>query len=277
MATRLQIIGIALLTNIGINTAGYAVSAYQKTEKYYDTCGSLSFIASSAVSLGLSTRFKPSLIHPRHVLLGITTSFWASRLLVFLTSRVRRMKGDRRFDGVKEDPKQFAVYWAMQSAWVGIVSFPTVAVLATPAAGLARVGWLTVAGLGIWATGFGFEVVADAQKAEWQNKFGHERFTKFIDSGLWSLCRYPNYFGEMTLWTGSYIMAASAFPKSLKARIGFASSPLFVTYLLTRLSGIPTQERQAQARFKGNMDYARYVENTNILFPGRPYRKEEKP
>ncbi|KAJ3245311.1 hypothetical protein HDU78_009556 [Chytriomyces hyalinus] len=258
---------LALSANATINIVGFGVSSAQQTEVYYDACGSSAFAASALTALAATTRLRPSAIHPLHIALGATTTVWAARLFEHLTSRVHRLGGDSRFDAVKTDPAKFSVYWAIQTMWVGIVSLPAVVVLATPAARLMRFGPLAGLGLGLWATGFTIEAVADKQKADWQNRLGAERKGKFIDEGLWTLARYPNYFGEMTLWTGSYVMAVSALPLSAATVTGFAASPLFITLLLTQLSGIPLQEKQAAVRFHGNAAYAEYVKRTNLLVP----------
>ncbi len=54
------------------------------------------------------------------------------------------------------------------------------------------------AGAALWASGFTIEAVADAQK--WAFKRNPANEGRFIDTGLWSLARYPNYGGEMMLW-----------------------------------------------------------------------------
>ncbi|KAJ3060280.1 hypothetical protein HDU99_005991 [Rhizoclosmatium hyalinum] len=261
----------ALGANVGINLVGYAVSAALQTEHFYDMCGTGSFLAGSLAAL-LS---HPGPVHTRQWLMLATTGTWAARLLHHLVTRVHRMGGDRRFDNVKTKPLIFLIYWTVQVIWVAVVSMPTIVVLSTDSKLLPNLSWLDYVGLTVWTLGFVFETVADRQKAVWQNKHGKNRFTKFIDTGLWSWCRYPNYFGEISLWVGSYVMATCAFPDSQLAKYGFAASPLFITYILTRLSGIPLQEAQARKRFKGNAEYAAYVKSTNLLFPW-PFKRASK-
>ncbi|KAI8616614.1 hypothetical protein BC830DRAFT_1063235 [Chytriomyces sp. MP71] len=264
VATR---IGLGLAANAGLNMVVGAYSVAHKTEKWFDFCGSLAFLASVLVPLAATTGLQIERIHPLHVALGATTCVWATRLLYHLTSRIHRLGEDKRFDAIKVNRIRFSVSWLIQTLWVGLVSYPTVRIVSTQAEDLAPLNTLAFTGLGIWALGFGFEAVADKQKSDWQTRMGKERRSKFINEGLWSLCRYPNYFGELTLWAGSFLMAISAFPFSLSTIIGFAVSPAFIALLLFKLSGIPPQERLAAERFKGNAAYAEYVRKTNTLIP----------
>ncbi|KAJ3009081.1 UNVERIFIED_CONTAM: hypothetical protein HDU68_002841, partial [Siphonaria sp. JEL0065] len=153
----------ALGSNLAINTIGYVISAAKQTEKYYDLCGTSSFVASSFVALGSHESLLT--LHARHVALLLTTSVWALRLLVHLWTRVHRLGGDSRFDGVKTKPLVFAIYWLVQALWVAVVSMPTVVVLAHPSQVLPPLNMFDFLGLAVWAAGFTLEVVADQQKA----------------------------------------------------------------------------------------------------------------
>ncbi|KAI8619811.1 hypothetical protein BC830DRAFT_1165034 [Chytriomyces sp. MP71] len=257
-----------LATDVAINTIGFVYSAIHQTEHFYDACGTGSFLASSAVTVvhRLLTRPGAGLAGRQLLLLG-TTGVWATRLYLFLTRRIHRLGRDSRFNGVKDKPALFSVYWAVQALWVAIVVLPTVVVIAEDADKVAPLGTFDALGFAVWMLGFLLEAVADQQKAVWQTKLGPNRGKEFIHTGLWSLCRYPNYAGEITLWFGSYLMAASAFPQSLAAKYGFSVSPLFIMFILTNLSGIPIQEAQARKRFRNNAEYAKYVTATPLLIP----------
>jgi steroid 5-alpha reductase family enzyme len=125
-----------------------------------------------------------------------------------------------------------------------------------------ELGGFALAGFLVWAFGFGFEVVADAQKSRFradpQNK------GKFIDSGLWSRSRHPNYFGEIVLWIG---VAIIALPVLRGWQWLTLISPIFVTVLLTRISGVNMLEKRADEKWGDQEDYERYKETTPVLIP----------
>ena len=115
---------------------------------------------------------------------------------------------------------------------------------------------------GLWAFGFAIEVVADAQK----NRFNAnpEIKGKFISTGLWSRSRHPNYFGEIVLWVGVTIIALPVLQGWQWIAI---ISPIFVTLLLTRVSGIPLLEKKADQKWGGQEEYEEYKEKTPVLIP----------
>ena len=62
------------------------------------------------------------------------------------------------------------------------------------------------------------------------------------DAGLWRWSRHPNYFGEITLWTGVLIIAIPVLEGWQWATL---ISPVFVAFLLTKVSGVPMLEKAA--------------------------------
>ena len=118
------------------------------------------------------------------------------------------------------------------------------------------VGWT------IWLGGMLLEVVADYQKYTFRsNPANHD---KWISHGLWSVVRYPNYLGEILLWTGLFISASSTFKGADYLSV---ISPLFVAFLLTKVSGVPLLEHQSMKRWKDNPEFLSYVQRTPKMIP----------
>jgi steroid 5-alpha reductase family enzyme len=108
-------------------------------------------------------------------------------------------------------------------------------------------------------------VVADSQKRAFRKNPNNKG--KFIDTGIWSWSRHPNYFGEMTLWFGRAVMAL---PVLSGLQWVTLISPIFVVFLLTKVSGIPTLAKKAKQRWGDDADYQAYVANTSLLIPLPP-------
>ena len=131
--------------------------------------------------------------------------------------------------------------------------------------------------MGLWIVGFTFEVVANYQKQQWRKEVGKDYKRSFISHGLWSLSRHPNYFGECVLWLGSYLVCSSAFSAAVEKQIlfhwmarGAVFSPMFVTFLITRVSGIPLLEKENDRRLKDVVAYWRYKKETSMFVPTWP-------
>jgi steroid 5-alpha reductase family enzyme len=150
--------------------------------------------------------------------------------------------------------------WTIQGLWV---SFTLAAALAAVTSSLQPdLGIPALIGLLIWIAGFSIEVIADQQKSRF--KASPENAGKFIRSGLWSRSRHPNYFGEILLWIG---IAIIALPVLRGWQYVTLISPIFVTLLLTRISGVPLLEKRADEKWGGQPDYEAYKANTPVLVP----------
>ena len=226
-----------------------------QTEHYFDLTGSITYLSSLAAV---------AILHPsldiRGLVLCLLIAIWAIRLGSFLFTRVKRAGSDSRFDLIKINFFRFLLTWTLSGTWVYV----------TMAAALAAVGstesapldtWFA-AGLALWLAGFVFEVTADTQKTRFRADPANEG--KFIASGLWSISRHPNYFGEIVLWIG---IAVIAFPVLSGWQYITLISPVFVIFLLTRVSGINMLERAGEQRWGDDPEYQAYLDSTPALVP----------
>jgi steroid 5-alpha reductase family enzyme len=241
-----------------INWAVFVPSALAKTERYYDLTGSATYVTVVVVALALSGD-----LDARAWIVGAMLIVWAVRLGSFLFRRIRRDGRDGRFDTIKTDPLRFFMTWTLQGLWVLLTLAAALAIIT----GVERrpIDWVAIVGVVVWITGFTTEVVADRQKAAFKRDPANEG--RFITSGLWAWSRHPNYFGEIVLWTGVAIMAL---PVLSGWRWVTLISPVFVTLLLTRVSGIPMLEARAEKRWGDEEAFRDYTRNTPVLVPRPP-------
>lgn len=246
-------------------TAAYAIqwivfipSFAASTERFFDLTGSLTYLA---VTLGLALLAQPG---PRGWLLCAMVMIWAIRLGSFLFARVSREGGDGRFDELKTSLPAFLSVWTIQGLWVTATALA--AWIAISNGSDAPIGWLSWLGVAIWLAGFALEVIADLQKSRFRADPANRG--EFIRTGLWSRSRHPNYLGEILLWVGVAVVAAPSFGGAGGASawqwVGLIS-PLFVAFLLTRVSGIPLLERRAAAKWGEREDYRDYLRTTPAL------------
>ena len=187
-------------------------------------------------------------------------AIWAIRLSSFLFLRIHHAGKDGRFDQLKTSPVRFLVPWTLQALWV-FLTLNVVIVINSQSGPAPPLGIWDGIGFMVWVMGFGIEVVADSQKTAFNANPENEG--KWIDEGLWSRCRHPNYLGEILLWTGVAIFGVACF-EGLEMVSWI--SPVFVYLLLTKVSGIPLLDRRALAKWGDDPEYQKYRENTPALF-----------
>ncbi len=249
---------IAALIAFAVNWLAFIPANILKTEKFYDLTGAISYLS---VIIIISSLAGP--LDWRAMIVGAFVIIWALRLGSFLFMRIQADGKDIRFDEIKINPMRFLVAWTLQGAWVFLTSASALAIITSTTR--LPLGIFAYIGMIIWVIGFAIEVAADGQKKQFRRNPDNKG--KFINVGLWSWSRHPNYFGEITLWTGITIM-------SLPLLSGWQwvtlISPIFVIILLTKISGIPTLQRTAKKRWGDDKDYQDYVKNTSLLIPLPP-------
>lgn len=191
---------------------------------------------------------------------------WGLRLSVYITIRNHGKGEDRRYQAIRArnqpnfEFKSLYLVFILQMVLATVIVQPVVPILN----GAQDANLLTYAGFAIAAFGALFETIADAQMARY--KAMRTEQNTVMNRGLWRYSRHPNYFGEATFWWGIWIASAS---------MGGAwtiFSPLLMTWLLTKVSGVPLLEADLQQRSPA---YREYLTTTPRFIPGRPRRQAQ--
>ena len=241
-----------------INWAAFVPAAIKRTEHFYDLAGGITYITVIIAAVFLSGP-----LDLRSAIVAGMVMFWSVRLASFLFMRISRAGKDSRFDVIKQQPLRFLLAWTLQGLWVLLTAACALAIIT----GGSRepLGVIGYVGIAVWAIGILIEIVADQQKSAFRANPANKG--KFIRTGLWAWSRHPNYFGEIVLWTG---MAIIALPVLEGWQWATLISPVFVFFLLTKVSGIPMLEEAADERWGGQDDYEAYKQNTPVLFMKPP-------
>ena len=224
-----------------------------KTEKFYDLAGSSTYIFAVSYILYDSSENLTNLI------LGTAIICWAVRLGSFLFFRIKKAGEDKRFKEIKQSPTRFFLAWSLQGMWVSVCSLCALTALSTEN-GVVLNGYLYL-GFGLFLTGFLIEIIADKQKSKFRSNLDNK--DKFINTGLWSKSRHPNYLGEIILWLGISIMSISSLSGLQYLTL---VSPLFTYLLLVYVSGVRLLEESGNKKWGHLNSYKEYVKNTPVLF-----------
>ena len=246
------------LLAFGINWLAFVPANIYQTEKYYDLTGSLTYLTLIIIACALAAP-----LDLRSGLVALMVAIWALRLGSFLFQRINADGKDVRFDKIKTQPLIFFRTWTLQGTWV-IMTIASALMIITSQTRLPLDGFLVV-GFAMWVIGFVIEIVADGQKSKF--RANPENKGRFISSGIWAWSRHPNYFGEILLWTGVTVMSLPLLSGWQWVTI---VSPIFVTFLLTRVSGVPMLEAGSNRKWGAEQAYIDYRDRTPVLIPMPP-------
>jgi len=252
---------VCAIISYALNYIVFVPSYLGRTEHYFDLTGSITTI--SLIVFAVASQDSPD---TRSIMVALMVLVWAIRLGSFLFLRAKETGGDSRFDKIKQFPLSFLSWWSLQALWVLVNIACALTVLTSKENEPFDI--FAVIGAILWVSGFAIEVIADQQKKKFRREAKNKG--KFIHTGLWAWSRHPNYFGEIILWIG---VAVIALPVLSGWRWVALISPIFVTILLTRISGIPILERRAETQWGGKDDYKTYAANTPMLLPRPPKAK----
>jgi len=235
----------------------FLVSLIRKRNDVADIAWGLGFVLMAWLALYLSP--EPSL---RGVLLGALTSLWGLRLAWHIHSRNKGKAEDYRYLAWRKQwgkwfyLRSYAQVYLLQGLLLFLISLPILLSNKNPNQAL---GVLEIIGVLVWILGFAFEVIGDFQL----NKFikNKKNKGKIIQSGLWQYTRHPNYFGEVTLWWGIWIIALSVD----QGWIGLIG-PLTITFLILKVSGVPMLEK----RLEEKPGFEAYKKRVSMFIPMPP-------
>jgi len=199
----------------------------------------------------------------RQILLGILLTIWGLRLSIYIGRRNWGKGEDFRYARWREEAgsawwwRSYFKVFLLQGTIMWLVSLPLLVTLASSAP--QTLTWLDGLALSVWLVGFIFEAGGDWQLARF--KADPDNRGKLMTSGLWRYTRHPNYFGDAVQWWGFYLFALAA------GAWWSIISPLLMTFLLRRVSGVAMLERTLKESKPG---YKAYINQTNAFFPGRP-------
>jgi steroid 5-alpha reductase family enzyme len=249
-----------LLISFAIQTFFFFFASLFKTDKLTDLSYGLSFIA---LAWYLLSRLDNPELH--QIILTLMITLWGVRIVSYLFIRILKMGKDTRFDQLRNNVLEFAKFWILQALSVWIIMLPTIFVLTTTSDRGCNI--ITFIGLMIFLFGLVIETVADWQKFVFKNKKSNR--DKLITDGIWKYSRHPNYFGEMTLWWGIFIFSTNFMTKDDSWLV---VGPLFISFLLMFVSGIPLLEKKYDVKYKKNKKYRDYRKKTSLLIPLPPQK-----
>ncbi len=198
--------------------------------------------------------------YPSGLLLPILVTIYGLRLSVHIFVRNLGHGEDWRYANWRREwgktvvIRAFFQVFILQGICMWIIALPLIAVEKN--IGETNHFFLPYVGLLLWTLGFLWESISDWQLLSFKKSPGNKG--KILTTGLWAYSRHPNYFGELTLWWGFFLLCL---PHSIWW-IAIAS-PLLITFLINRVSGVPMLE----AKYRDNPAYQAYIANTNALIP----------
>lgn len=244
--------GLAVIGAIAF--VGWVIGSARRNVTIVDCLWGLFFLAATLVYVnGRWTQ--------RTLLITALVAVWALRLAGYLTLRSWGNPEDARYQKIRaaNEPgfmwKSLYIIFGLQTLLAGIISLPLFVAAQSPT----ELGVLDAAGYALWLVGFLFETGADLQMARFKADPAHRGVV--MDRGLWRYSRHPNYFGEFCLWWGYYLIAVAA------GGWWTIVSPLIMSFLLLKVSGVALLEKDIGERRPA---YADYIARTPAFFPGVP-------
>jgi len=244
----------ALPALLGLALVAWAIATARRNAGLVDIFWPLFFLLGAAVFAIVVPVFGA-----RAVLVLALVAAWAARLAGYLAARNWHAPEDHRYRAIRarNEPgfawKSLYLVFGLQAVLAWLIAAP----LAAAIGAVNAIGALDLIGAALAAFGIAFEALADAQLARF--KADPANPGRVMDRGLWRYTRHPNYFGEFCLWWGLYAIALAA------GAWWTVFSPLLMTVLLLKVSGVALLEKDIGERRPAYRDYAA---RTNAFFPG---------
>ena len=202
----------------------------------------------------------------RKRLVLLLVAVWAIRITVHLVRRNWGHGEDPRYTKLRDwVANDRAFVWLslrkvflLQGVVLWLVSLPVQVAQVYPEP--SKLGFLAIVGATICALGITIESVADLQLTRFRADAANRG--KVLQSGLWRYSRHPNYFGELCVWWGLYLIACDHW-----TGVPTVVGPLAYTYLIVNVTGQRTLDKKLAREKPG---YKAYMETTSGMIPLPP-------
>ncbi|MGE0607653.1 MAG: DUF1295 domain-containing protein [Pirellulales bacterium] len=251
-----------LAVTLAVATTGFVllwiVSLVRRDASIVDPCWGAGFVA-VVWAAWILTDDKTG----RGLLLAALTTIWGLRLSLYLWRRNRGHGEDRRYAAMRaKHGGNFAwvslfTVFLLQAGLLWFISWPVQ--VAIQSASHKPFGSWDAVGVAVWGVGMFFETVGDWQLARFKAR--SDSSGRVLDTGLWRYTRHPNYFGDFCVWWGLYVVACQA------GAYWTILSPVLMSFLLLKVSGVSLLESDIQARRPA---YSDYIRRTSAFFPRPP-------
>lgn len=196
--------------------------------------------------------------------LGVLVSIWGLRLAIHIYQRNHNQPEDFRYAKWRQENgsswwwKSFFKVFLLQGILMWIIAIPLIASQVSTPTPL-KCECTTYTGTALWLIGFIFEAGGDYQLKQFKSNPANKG--KLLTTGFWSVTRHPNYFGDAAQWWGFYLIAFTA-------GAGWTIfSPIIMTFLLVKISGVAMLERTLK---ETKPEYADYIKRTSAFIPWFP-------
>lgn len=232
----------------------FIISLLKKRNDVADIAWGLGFTVIAWASFFICENFSI-----RGFCVNIMVSLWGLRLAWHIYTRNKGKTEDYRYQAWRKEwgnwfyLRSYLQIYFLQGALLYLIILPILLINKNIGPNL---NYLDLLGGLVWAIGFFFEVVGDAQLKDFiSNPFNQG---KIMQGGLWKYSRHPNYFGEVTQWWGLWLIA-------INMTSGWLSiiGPLTITILILKVSGVPLLEK----KMNDNPEFAEYKRKTSIFIP----------
>ncbi|MCI0130277.1 MULTISPECIES: DUF1295 domain-containing protein [Enterococcaceae] len=198
----------------------------------------------------------------QQILVLLFVTLWGGRLAWHLGLRNWNAPEDYRYVKIKQrwgnqfvHLKAFINVFLLQGLLLFIVALPVTHTFTNQQV-YNTLRWWQILGVFIWIIGFLFEVIGDYQLTKFKENPSNKG--KLLTTGLWSITRHPNYFGEVTSWWGIFLLSLSHW-----TNLWIIIGPITITFLILFVSGVPLLEN----KYKTRKDFQSYAQHTSKFFP----------
>ena len=264
MQAELTVMAWNLLAVAAMMITGWLISLAYRNVTIVDSLWGLGFVLIAWLTLGMSDGYEN-----RKMLIAILVTLWGLRLSIYLSWRNWGKGEDPRYGSWrKKSGDQFWLIslfkvFILQALFLWVISVTVQ--IGQLAAKPDTLTWLDGLGTFVWATGFMFESAGDWQLARFKSDPVNRG--RVMNRGLWAYTRHPNYFGEFLVWWGIFLVTLST-PNSWWTIF----SPIIVTAVLLKMTGIPLTEK---GLIENRPGYSEYIKCTSAFVPWLPAKGDQ--